>query len=367
MKMILAINNKKVEDALTQIYIGKYELFIVNSKELILDKIIDKSEAIVVLREDLRGTSDIFELLDEIRIKNSRTNIVIIVKKINKKLKEELYSREIFNIIEGKNFKLKELTQAIETPKRIENSKLKDNIKEKIIFILGDNGVGKTVFSKVLAYNIAKSSNKKVLVIDMDFLKPTLDLYVKSNKNYSLVDYIKDVINFNVKEITNYETADSSCQNIKYLLNQKSIGIPNDEITLQIFQMLKGYYDYIIVDTSAYLIDRMYKIALILNANIIYMIEPTVCLLKNLNRKIMVNSIVVVNNYRKDKDILKYIKKDMEFTICEYIHKHNNILNNVLNGKIKINMRKILTEIGIIKYNKFQKLVKKLVLKEELV
>ena len=104
MKMILAINNKKVEDALTQIYIGKYELFIVNSKELILDKIIDKSEAIVVLREDLRGTSDIFELLDEIRIKNSRTNIVIIVKKINKKLKEELYSREIFKIIEGKNF-----------------------------------------------------------------------------------------------------------------------------------------------------------------------------------------------------------------------------------------------------------------------
>ena len=131
--------------------------------------------------------------------------------------------------------------------------------------------------------------------------------------------------------------------------------------------MLKGYYDYIIVDTSAYLIDRMYKIALILNANIIYMIEPTVCLLKNLNRKIMVNSIVVVNNYRKDKDILKYIKKDMEFTICENIHKHNNILNNVLNGKIKVNMRKILTEIGIIKYNKFQKLVKKLVLKEEVV
>ena len=76
-----------------------------------------------------------------------------------------------------------------------------------------------------------------------------MDTYLNMNKNYSLPDYINDVINNKLKNISNYESSDLRHNNLKYILNSKSIGIPNNDKLLKLIDSLKPFYDYIIIDT----------------------------------------------------------------------------------------------------------------------
>ena len=61
--------------------------------------------------------------------------------------------------------------------------------------------------------------NKKVLVLDLDFIYPTIDLYLGA-KNYSLVDYIDDLKEGKIRNIENYETKDEKYNNLKYIVNE---------------------------------------------------------------------------------------------------------------------------------------------------
>ena len=363
MKMILAIDNKTIEDELTKRYITKYNIYIVKTKDVIQAMISKDEEVILILRDDLTGEIETLDLLDELK-DNKKIITIIIVKNVDNRIKEKLYSREVFNIIEGKKLKLQDILLSIENPKCLNTMQVEESKNNNIIFILGSSGCGKTIYSKILAQNVVRNTCKKVLVIDMDFINPCLDLYVNGAKNYSLIDYIRDVKASSVKEIKNYETIDNKNLNIRYILNQKSIGIPNDEITLQIFQILKTNYDYVLVDTSSYLIDKMYEIAKKLNSKIIYIIEPNIYLLKSINKNVLYNSIVVLNRYRENKEVTKFIKTSIDFPVQENIKKITNITNRIMNEKV--NLKNVERIIGIKYYSKFQKIIKKIVFKEEL-
>ena len=364
MNMIIAVNNKKIEDALIKIYAKKYQIYIVNTKDIIITMIQD-IKTVLILRDDLIGQTNTTELLDELK-KYKKLITIMIVKNVDNSTKEKLYSREIFNIIDGKKLKIQDLIAKIDNPLVLENVILEKSIKSNIIFVIGNNGTGKTSMSIILAKYLGIDSNKKVLVIDMDYINPNLDLYIDGTKNYSFVDYIKDVKSSNLKEIKNYETIDEKNSNIRYLLNQKGIGIPSDEITLQLFQAIKSDYDVIIVDTSPFLIDKMYDLAVKLKANIIYMIEPNIQLFKNINKKILYNSIVVLNIYRKDRDIYKYVRKNIDFPISETLKRNVNLSKDILNGNKKIKFKNISKELNIANYTLFQKIIKKIVFKEKI-
>ncbi len=377
MKMIIAINNRKLADRLILGYSSKYNIYLIDSKELILRMLEKNEDYILIVRYDLKGDIDFLDFVTNIKKITKNIRIIVLVKELNQELKEQLFSKEIFNIIEGKNFLFEELMDNIDNPKMIVyKNKSIEYKKSNLIFVVGQNCSGKTTLAQILSKKIARDKSKKVLVIDMDFISPCLDLYVTGIKNFSLVDYIKDIMELKIKKIESYETTDEKYKNLKYILNYKSIGIPNEKVIISMIDNVKDKYDYIIIDTSCMMINQMYKIANIFGGNIIFVIEPNIKgirsfdILTNLiDRNILVETKLVINKYKGNKKMYEYIKRNIPLKIYGKIKNTFNIENYYERNKvdkIKCNLNEFLKSVGIIKYVKWKnRLIEKILNFEE--
>jgi MinD-like ATPase involved in chromosome partitioning or flagellar assembly len=365
MKMILAIKNKNIEEKIKSVYYLKYEILVANSKDMILDFALNESELIVIVREDINGNISFEELVTNLKKYNSNIQIIVLVKKLSQKLKEMLFAKEVFNIIEGNEFLFEELTELIDNPKMVvyKQSKYMD-AKNKVICVTGSRGVGKTITSIILGNLIAKN-NKRVAVVDLDFVYPTMDTYLNINKNFSLADYINDLINNKLKNIENYESNDLKYKNLKYILNSKSIGIPSTEIVEKIIDNLQNQYDYIVVDTSTLMINKIYNMSKEKKYKIVLVVEPGNKAIKNYNmdtiyieKNLLSNSIVIcnktnfINNFNKTKKEYNIpFTGNINYAFRLKFMEKINILN------IKYSLKKVLKEIGIIRFEKIKLLI----------
>lgn len=375
MRMIIAINNEVIENKLISSYCKTYDILIARNKEEIIQFISSNEELLMVTREDLPGNMDFFELIEKVKNRNNKNKMVVIVKELTKELKEKLFSKEVFNIIEGNSFLYDELIENIETPKMvIYKSKEKVICKNKIILITGTRSSGKTIFSKILSEAIATNKNKRILVLDLDFVYPALDTYLNIDKNNSLIDFLKDLISNNIKKIDSYESTNKRFKNIKYILNTKSIGIPNEDILLQVFNILKSYYDYVIVDTSTIMVNKIYSIYQKLDCEIIYILEESIKSLRefildtsNINKNLLLNTKFVVNKSKNQKDILKEIKDKLPVKMSLIIPKYIFIDFLIKNNIRVLRINKFLKTIGIIRFEKIKmKIIEKILnIKEE--
>ncbi len=372
MRMILSINNKNIEEKIKGMYYSKYEIVIVDIQNYLLDYISEDEEEIIIIKKNTSNDIEFIDLITKIKNKNNKLRFIILVKELNQNLKELLLSKEIFNIIEGNEIQFSDLVDLIENPKMIIYKERKTN-KNKIICVTGSRCVGKTIISLVLGRLIAKT-NKNVLVLDFDFLNPTLDTYLNVNKNYSLSDYINDIINNKLKNISNYETSDIKYKNLKYMINTRNIGIPNNEIIIKILDNLEKFYDYIVVDTSTLMINKIYNIAKNKNYNIVHVIEPGKKQLKNYKidtiyiEKSMLSKAIFICNKCNFINNLKKCNKEYNISINGCIRYINLFrYKNEINLRMISNMNKVLKEIGIIRFEKIKlKIIKKILnIKEE--
>ncbi|MBO5477898.1 MAG: hypothetical protein J6A15_09125 [Clostridia bacterium] len=374
MKMIIAINNPVIEQKLIEKYKNIYEIIVLSSKEDVLDVVNLNEESLIITREDLGGKVDFLDYIITIKERNLKNKVVIIVKKLTKELKEKLFAKEIFNIIEGNSFLFEELIENIEVPKLvIYKSKDKISKKSKVIIITGTRCSGKTVLTKMLAESIAKNKDKKVLAIDLDFIYPSLDTYLQFSKNYSLVDFLKDLISSNIKKMENYESANLKYKNLKYILNNKSIGIPNDEILVAMINILKKHYDYIIVDTSTLMINKIYSISKLINCQIIYLLEESIKSLREykldvsyIDKKALEKTKFVLTNSKNNKEIIKEIEKILPSKVIVKIKKYYFIELIIRKNYKVINLNRLLKAIGVIKFEKLKlKIIEKILNLEE--
>lgn len=373
MRMILAINNRNIEEKIKNIYCDKYDVFIVHSREMILEVI--TKDSILILKNEIEGTINFEKLINSIRKISAKITIIVLVKKLTQELKESLFSKEIFNIIEGNEFLLDDLIELINNPKMIIYKKANSLFyKSKIICVTGSKGVGKTTSAIILGRLIAKVTKKRTLIIDLDFIYPTLDTYLSINKNYSLTDYINDIIESNVKQMVNYESNDLKYKNLKYILNCKSIGIPKNEIIIKIIEHLENAYDYVIIDTSALMINKIYKLSREKKYNIVLIIEPGQKALRSfkidltyIDNYSFTKSIIICNKYNVLNTLPK-CENDYKVIIdggIRYLSylKYSKSIDKII---IKTNLRKVLKEVGIIRFENFKlKLIEKILNIEE--
>lgn len=367
MRMILSLNNKNIEEKLKKLYYSKYEIFVIDTQKNILD-FISEDEEIILIRKT-NDDIEFKELISKIKIKNNKIKIIVLVKELSQNLKEFLFSKEVFNIIEGNEFIFDNLIDLIENPKMIVY-KEKENLdsKSKVVFVTGSRGVGKTITSLILGRLIASKYKKKVLILDFDLLNPTMDTYLNINKNYSLPDYINDVINNKVKEISNYESNDLEFKNLKYILNSKSIGIPNNDKLIKIIESLKSFYDYLIIDTSTLMLNKIYGISKERKFNIIHVIEPGKRQAKNYKidtiyvEKETLSKAIILCNKTDCINNIKKCSKDYDTVISGYIDNSNWFkYKNNIKFIVRHNLSIVLKEIGIIRFEKFKlKIVKKI-------
>ena len=171
----------------------------------------------------------------------------------------------------------------------------------------------------------------------------------------------------------NYESANLKYKNLKYILNNKSIGIPNDEILVAMINILKKHYDYIIVDTSTLMINKIYSISKLINCQIIYLLEESIKSLREykldvsyIDKKALEKTKFVLTNSKNNKEIIKEIEKILPSKVIVKIKKYYFIELIIRKNYKVINLNRLLKAIGVIKFEKLKlKIIEKILNLEE--
>lgn len=161
-----------------------------------------------------------------------------------------------------KPFGVNELIEDIRRVFQLEQAKKKKNtnptvgskLQTKVISVFSTKGgVGKTTLATNLAVAISSSTNKKVALLDFDLqfgdVAISLNLYVKN----TITELVKDLVNVEYENdmideymLTHYSgvkvlAAPTKPENAEYV---------NSEHIKKILGILKGRFDYIIIDTA---------------------------------------------------------------------------------------------------------------------
>lgn len=210
------------------------------------------------------------------------------------------------------------------------------NIKKnaEIIAITGNYGSGKSVVSTMLS-NVISNKNKKVLLIDFNIFNSSINSIFgikKYPKNFNKLNYKSLIIKYN-------KNLNIFC-GIDLLFNEK-YEIKNT-ILNNIFNELKLYFEYIILDLNSSINYKFIKTILIASDKIIFLLEPNLIEIKksqnilevylkdfNLN----IDKIKIVFNKTNKYEIAESILEEIfsNFKIIgniKYQEKYNLFLNN---------------------------------------
>lgn len=415
MKIITALENPKTNEKLKEE--TNFEVIgnDIQYQEGVIE-ILNKNPEIdlIIISELLTGQVGFKELIENIKVINKKIEIIAILKSENEEIKNYLISKGVFNIFYNNKITNSELINTINninnTKKEIEineeikklkkiileknnsnkkilnkeivsknyfkiksiilgkinleNKKEKIGNKNKIISIVGTNGIGKSIFSSLLAKTI---KNKKILLIDFDIFNQSINsiFNVKrknTKKEKRQINKTKNNINNLIIKVN--KNIDLICAtNIlfdeKYKIEKNKIKIFLEE--------LSSKYDLIIIDTTSEcffdytkeILEKTDLIIFLTQANLIELKKSKNLLDIYINKwKINRQKFNIVFNKNNinavDDKILKTIFSD--FKIIGKI-KTNKNFDLIINNNLKNIDKKI--------KKKFEGIIKKINLEEE--
>lgn len=240
---------------------------------------------------------------------------------IQKEINENDIKEEIKNFKEDIN-KLKE--KAIIDLKKEKMQKENSNLNTVIFCVTGANGVGKSIFSIVLAKYL-EEINKKVLLIESNFYNQTIkNIFGTKDKKENIINLSAKIDLFIIK---------------KNFLNDN---YNNIEIMKKIDHIkYENKYDYIFIDWCENNFEENSNILLKMSDKILFLIEPNLIGLKKSKEileiylndlKIDSQKINIIFNknsqYSIDKNILKNIFNDYKIVgNVNYDEKYNLYIN----------------------------------------
>lgn len=309
--ILVAIYNQKIYEELLE----EKNINIINKnilyKEGILEILENNFEInFIIINEKIPGEIEIINLIDKIKEINNNIKIILITKE-NKYKKDNIFllkeenKRDILDIIENK----KELKNEREEIIQIE--KIKEQIDEKLFFIKGNSGSGKSIVASILSYQISKM-DKKVLLIDGDIEKG----------NIHTIFQVKKYINRTQKIYNNL-----------YFINTNQ-----EEI---IRKVLTEKYDILIFDNfnKNYILEINHINIYILESNLIE-IEK----LKNNITDNYYNDFFIINKYNKnsiDEKIIENIFENKNILKIKYSDIYNSLINNFKMKKDNLYLKRI--------------------------
>lgn len=376
-RIVTALGNPILNDELKKY--KDFEIMIndIQYQEAIIEFLeIEKNIDYIILNEILPGTISIEDLINRIRIINKNIQIIIILEKQNKELESFLFSKKIFNIfynnmveindivkiLKNKKQNSKKIEQDIEMlkdiilkdstiNKKLNKVKFKQELKDELKYknkmycILGNSGVGKSIFSVCFSNYLINNKNK-ILIIDFDILNNSIHTilgtkkYSKKVKEKLIQNHIDNINDFNFKDLIIRANKNVDLlTGIDILFNsEENI---NEIKLLEIIKQMKNKYDYIIVDTSSECFFKYNKILIENSDKNIFLLEGNLLEITKAKRllemyeknwKINPKKIsIIINKYNKNSVDEKVIKNI--FSKYEIIGKirMSNLYNLVIN------------------------------------
>lgn len=376
-------------------------------------EILEKSKEIdyLILSEILPGENNIEELIDKIKLNNSKIKLIIILESKKDELEENLYSKGIKKIYYNNEVEADEIIYFLENDDKDENEKIKlelENLKEiliknnmyiennnknieinkhienkennkKVISIAGTGGVGKSIITLNLA-NIFKENNERILIIDFDILNNSLHTILGVNKYPEKIKNKlekNDLINnkLNIKDlIIKINKKVDLISGINLLFDSK-YKISSEKIKF-ILKELKQNYNIIIIDTSSECFFDYTKNILKYSDNILFILEANLSEIKKSNNLLKIYEEewniekeklnIIINKYNEnaiDDNIIKNIFSKYKILGKIKLNKKYNLLINknfkgiILNNNIKKEYKKITNKIIKLKNRKLNLII----------
>ncbi len=322
-KVILAINDKKIEEQITKS--NKVELVYNNLqyREAILEILeMRKKVDSILISESLPGIISIEELLKKIKLINNKINIIFFLEKKDSKKEHKLKKLKIKYIYSSKKINIKYILSLIENGN--ENKNVSNNEKDrkgKLIVVTGQKKTGKTTITMLLAkYLLGK--NKKILLININ--KEIEREYFIIFKNKYNENTNKRINNKNI--IGKYEI--KIADNLFFMRDfQERIKKNDYSKSLKYFRMkYTKKYDYILFDISNDVNKRVREEIVNISDNGVIVISNDLKGLQTLHRI----------KYKLDESGIKEIKKLIIIINKYYLNSIGNaIFKNLVKGKIK--------------------------------
>lgn len=311
-KILVALNNKKIKDKLDLRYKDKVYNYDFVYKEDIISYIEKYNNNYIILtRLDLSGNMNYLEYIRKIKKINTKNRIIIIIDKLEKEIKEFLFANEVFNIIEGNEIDMEVIYKQINTENKIVYKtvykKSNNSDDKRKITVFGSNGSGKSFISSLMANSIAKKTKKRVVLVSFDDKNSCLDII----NNINCFNF--DIKHFFTGEDMNYDYISKSisqsnvCKNL-WLMNS-DIKLTDNRLKISKSQMqnltfyLESRFDYVIFDLPNYTLNSNYKILMDIVDEIIFVTSPNYISIKQ--SKIYLDFIY--NKLKIPKDKLKLI------------------------------------------------------------
>lgn len=395
MNIITAIGNQEFNEKLSKI--KKYNVLCqdIQYKEGIIE-ILEKNNNIdyLIFSSIIPGEYDLYELINLIKNKNEKIEIIIFLEKRDDNLIKFLMKNGIFNIFYNNQITIDEIIKILDKKeqeniiqeinllkeeifknKKINKKeiilKIKNKLKinkiidkkekinnKKIITILGSSGVGKSIVASNLAI---MSEKKKILLIDFDILNSSIHTIFGVKKYPKNINNINKKIKIENLIIKKSKKIDLIC-GLDLIFSKEN---KNDVLKIkEILNNLKNKYDLIIIDTSCECFFEYNKELINNSDNSIFIVEANLLELKK-SKKLL--EIYIKNwNIKKEKIsilINKYNKNSIDESILKKMFSDFNIF-----GKIKMdyNYNLIINKNASIKFinkktiNEYKKLLNNL-------
>lgn len=403
-KIVTALANPTLNNELR-----KYEKYDVIFNDLFYQEavieILEKNDIdVLILSILLQGQWDIIEFLDKLKKKGKIPRIILIVDELNEETRNAIISKGIYDIFcdneievstiieaidreEPINKKLEKIRQS-ELEKHVElsnynnssNKKIKEKIntfkepvyinrvqKQEIIAVTGINGSGKSTILSNISKTLAKKTNSKILVIDLDTLNGNIDELYGINKvpqNVEILldedkkcglNYISELINKNRFDSNVFDELMIEIENIHIITGNTSLhfcqNVLNEDCYNKILECAKEKYDYILIDTSSNIFLDSTKWAIQKANRVIFVTENNYLCAKKSNQllNIYINTWGVWKN-KIQIVINKFREENLEKELISNILGDLDVIGNIKLGeeKVEINYENILENINYI-------------------
>ena len=394
---------------------------------------------VLILSENLPGSLDKYKLLEKIRQIDTNFKIIMIISKKDKEFNAFLSAKGIIDILVNDQAEIIDLVDAIkrenkvnyptkkEFPKeaRKEIKTLKKLLNEKpkiiekqitfeapakvqrqeIIVVAGTGSVGKSDLTTQLSVTLARKSQAKILVIDLNTEFPSLDQFFGVPKEPPSVDYFigndkTSCLNYMIDNIDKGRLDSNifdelvikhkSLDNLHILTGNYSLYLCQNVLNSNYYKVIldkaKVLYDFIFIDTSSNIFLDATHFAATNASKIFFLVEGNYT---NLRKSVQVLDLyvktwdipkdrihIVVNkfsDYSLDKGVIKEILADYEYCKeIKYDSQHDLFLNKNIPLSLKASDKdlepylKILEGFNFVeKKNLFEKLFKNKACKKE--
>lgn len=361
-KILIAMDNQKMLEQLKKT--GKYILYDqdIVYKEGVIEYLAKNEIDVIITRDNLQGemTKEIY--VKQLRMVSPKIRIILFVKEIEELYKGFLLANDVMHIIEKEEIGFSNLLELIESREKhlilnnvqsIENSMEKTNklniFTRQLISVFGTSGSGKSYVASLLGQLISRKLSLNTLLIDMDTINSSIDIYNNLNNNENTLNYVMEEIDqalFSPTSLQRVVTRIKKNNKLAFVTNNLGMYECQNKLSEkyynELYKAAESKYDITLIDlpSSPFLdvvpfsLKKSHKIIFVMNPNFISIRQSLkhLDLLVNLWKINKQDIHIIINKNKKDSLGIRQIKSMLSgYTICLVVE-NNDSVEGIING-----------------------------------